>query len=62
VRVYGIVSDEANETVELFVERADADASVVEVQSDDPELAALLRVERIELGPIANGVALGFAG
>ena len=49
VRVYGIVREQASETVELFVDRADAEAFVAEVESDDPELAALLRVEPIEL-------------
>jgi hypothetical protein len=33
----------------LFVERADAEAFVADVESDDPEFAALLRVEPIEL-------------
>ena len=49
VRVYGVVSEHASETVELFVDRTDADAFVAEVERDDPELAALLRVEPIEL-------------
>jgi hypothetical protein len=39
----------ARETVELFVEREDAEAFVAEVEDDDPELAVLLRVEVIEL-------------
>ena len=50
VRVYGIVREQARETIELFVDRADADAFIAEVESDDRELAALLRVEPIELG------------
>ena len=44
------MADSTSPTVELFVERADADAFVAEVERDDPELAALLRVEPIELG------------
>jgi hypothetical protein len=49
MRVYGVVSEQARETVELFVELDDAEAFVAEVETDDPELAALLHVEAIEL-------------
>ena len=46
---YGVVSEHASETAELFVRREEADAFIAEVDADDPELAALLRVEAIEL-------------
>lgn len=42
-------SEHASETVELFVRREEADAFIAEVDADDPELAALLRVEAIDL-------------
>jgi hypothetical protein len=50
VIVYGVVSSQARETVELFVAREDAEAFVAEVAEDDPALAALLTVEPIDLG------------
>jgi hypothetical protein len=50
VRVYGVVSSETEETLELFVRREDAEAFVDEVRGDEPDLADLLHVEPIELG------------
>ena len=49
VRFYGVVSEQDVETVEIFAQREDAERFVAEVEDDDPELAALLRVEELEL-------------
>ena len=49
MRFYGVVSEQDVETVEIFAERADAERFVAEVEDDDPDLAALLRVEELEL-------------
>jgi hypothetical protein len=48
--VYGVVSTPTEEALELFIRREDAERFVTEVRDDEPELADLLRVERIELG------------
>jgi hypothetical protein len=46
---YGVVSLNTESVVEFFLEREQADAFVADVESDEPETAAGLRVERIEL-------------
>jgi hypothetical protein len=48
--VYGVVSAETEETIELFVRREDAEEMVENWRRDEPDEADLLRVERIELG------------
>jgi hypothetical protein len=48
VLVYGVVSAETEQAVELFLEREQAEAFIAEVEQDEPETAALLRVETIE--------------
>jgi hypothetical protein len=35
-QVYGVVSAQAGETLELFIDRDDADAFIAEVEGDDP--------------------------
>jgi hypothetical protein len=48
--VYGVVSSETETALELFVEREQAEAFVAEVEADEPETAASLRIEPGELG------------
>ena len=48
--VYGVVDWELEKAVELFVEREQAERFIAEVEQDDPEVAAAMTVERIELG------------
>ena len=46
--VYSVVSKLTEKAVELFSEREQAEAFIVEVERDEPETAALLRIEPIE--------------
>ena len=48
--VYGVVSARTHEALELFIRREDAERFVAEVREDEPELAELLSVEKIQLG------------
>jgi hypothetical protein len=50
VLVYGVVSSQTEKAIELLPTREQAEAFIAEVEADEPELAALLRVEAIELG------------
>jgi hypothetical protein len=50
VLVCGVVSSQTEETVELFPTPEQAEAFIADVETGEPELAALLRVEEIELG------------
>ena len=47
--VYGVLSPQTGKAVELFVRREDAEAMIEDVRADEPELAALLGVEPVEL-------------
>jgi hypothetical protein len=47
--LYGVVSAKT-EVVEFFLERDAAEAIIVEVRGDDPDLADVLCVEEVELG------------
>jgi hypothetical protein len=46
VRLYGVVSTEAESPFELFEEREDAEQFIEDVRRDDAELAEWPRVER----------------
>jgi hypothetical protein len=50
VVVYGVISAVSEKSVELCLTREEAQAFIAEVEEDEPELAAVLRVEEIELG------------
>jgi hypothetical protein len=47
--LYGVVSAKT-EVVEFFLERDAAEAIIVEVRGDDPDLADVLCVDEVELG------------
>jgi hypothetical protein len=47
---FGVVSSQTEKALELFLERERAEAFIAEVEKDEPETAALLRVEPVELG------------
>jgi hypothetical protein len=49
VKFYGVVSSQTETALELFLEREHAEEFVAEVAEDEPETAALLRVEAVEL-------------
>ena len=49
MRFYGIVDEETQEAIELYVRREDADRFLEDVRADGEELATALRVEPIEL-------------
>jgi hypothetical protein len=49
MRFYGVVSDFLDEAVELFPTREEAAAVVLAWDEDEPERAAALHVEPIEL-------------
>ena len=48
--VYGVVGKLTEKAVELFVMRERAEAFLADVERDEPETAALLRVEPVGLG------------
>jgi hypothetical protein len=50
LQVHGVVSSQTETAFELFLERERAEAFVAEVEKDEPETAAGLTVEPIELG------------
>jgi hypothetical protein len=50
VLVFGVISAMTEKSVDLLLTREEAEAFITEVEGDEPELAALLRVEEIELG------------
>jgi hypothetical protein len=50
VLVYGVISTVTEKAVALLPTRGEADAFIGEVEADEPDLAALLRVEEIDLG------------
>jgi hypothetical protein len=49
VLFYGVVSAQTEKAIELFLEREQAETFIAEVDEDEPDLAALLRVEPVEL-------------
>jgi hypothetical protein len=50
VVIYGVISAVIEKPVDLVPRREEAEAFIAEVEADDPELAAQLRVEKIEFG------------
>jgi hypothetical protein len=48
--LYGVVSAKTERVVEFFLERDAAEAIIVEVRGDDPDLADVLCVDEVELG------------
>ncbi len=48
--VYGVIDSRAEEAIELFIRRDDAETFVRDVRQDEPELADELRIEAIKLG------------
>ena len=50
VLVFGVISAMTEKSVDLLLTREEAEAFITEVEGDEPDLAALLRVEEIELG------------
>jgi hypothetical protein len=50
VLVYGVVGAQTEKAVELYPTLEQAESFIADVEADEPELAALLRVEEIELG------------
>jgi hypothetical protein len=50
VLVYGVISAVTERSVELLLTREEAEAFIADVKADEPKLAALLRVEEIQLG------------
>lgn len=51
---YAVVSSDTEQAVELYPTSEAAEAMIAEVRDDEPELAALLRVEAVELETNAN--------
>jgi hypothetical protein len=49
VLVYGVVSAQTEEALELFIRREDAERFLKEGRDDEPELAELLGVEPVDL-------------
>ena len=47
---FAVISAAIERSVALVSTRKEAEAFIAEVEADEPELAALLRVEQIELG------------
>jgi hypothetical protein len=47
--VYGVISAVSEKSVDLCLTREEPEAFIAEVESDEPKLAAVLRVEEIEL-------------
>ena len=50
----GVVSSQSEEALELFLEREQAEAFIAEVEEDEPETAAGLPVELVELETSPN--------
>jgi hypothetical protein len=56
--MYRVVSsDGKREPVDLFATRQEAEAFIAEVDADEPELAAFLSVEAIEVPDLSAGRA-----
>jgi len=51
---YGVVNKETESVVEFFLEREQAEAFIAEVEQDEPEMAALMRIEEIEFEDVLN--------
>ena len=49
VRFYGIVDEQTQEAVELYVRREDAERFLEDVRADDEDLAACLRLKPVDL-------------
>jgi hypothetical protein len=47
VRVYGVVDEETQDAVELFVREGDAAQFLADVRADEPELADAFRLEPV---------------
>jgi hypothetical protein len=54
VLFFGVVSSLSETAFELFLEREQAEAFIAEVKEDEPETAALLRVEPVELALVIS--------
>jgi hypothetical protein len=54
VLVYAVISAVTEKSVGLLPTREEAEAFIAEVEADEPQLAALLRVEKVELGDRAT--------
>jgi hypothetical protein len=48
--VWGVVSSEIEQVIELFGSRKDAERMLAEIVRDEPEWLEQFRIERIELG------------
>jgi hypothetical protein len=46
--VYGVVSAETERVVEFFADRQQAEAFIADVDGNEPELAAELRIEAVD--------------
>lgn len=51
MRFFGVVSADTEQVVEFFPDRDQAEAFIAEVEEDEPETAALLRVEQVVENP-----------
>jgi hypothetical protein len=54
VLVYGVVSANTGQAVELFPDREQAEAFIAEVEQDEPDTAALLSVVALEFEQAPN--------
>jgi hypothetical protein len=54
VHFYGVVDSRDEGVVEFFLIPQDAQEFITQVFEDEPELAALLRIEAVEFETIAN--------
>jgi hypothetical protein len=54
VLVYGVISANTGQAVELFRDREQAEAFIAEVEQDEPETAALLSVVALEFEQAPN--------
>jgi hypothetical protein len=50
VKVYAILSYQVQTVIKLFSTQEEAEVFLAELRADEPELAAMLRVEVIEVG------------
>jgi hypothetical protein len=50
VLVFAVISAVTETSVGLLLTRQEAEAFIAEVAADEPELAGLLRIEKVELG------------
>jgi hypothetical protein len=49
VRFWGVVDKRTEEAIDFYVRREDAERHLADVEADEPETAAQLRLEPIEL-------------